>query len=117
MPLGVTGLTAINIDLSQVLGEAIPVYIGVVVVLSLVILLLVFRSLLVPVVATGGFLLSIGATLGLVTRAFGDARFTGLVGVDRTGPILSFLPIMATGILYGLAMDYQVCLLYTSRCE
>ena len=115
MPLGVTGLTAINIDLSQVLGEAIPVYIGVVVVLSLVILLLVFRSLLVPVVATGGFLLSIGATLGLVTRAFGDARFTGLVGVDRTGPILSFLPIMATGILYGLAMDYQVFLATSMR--
>lgn len=115
MPLGVTGLTAINIDLSQVLGEAIPVYIGVVVVLSLVILLLVFRSLLVPVVATGGFLLSIAATLGLVTLAFGDARFTWLVGVDRTGPILSFLPIMATGILYGLAMDYQVFLATSMR--
>ncbi|QQR99575.1 MAG: MMPL family transporter [Austwickia sp.] len=109
-PLGVSGLTAINIDLSDVLRSAIPVYVGVVVALSIVILLLVFRSLVVPLVATGGFLLTISATLGLVARAFGDERFTWLVGVDRSGPILSFLPIMATGILYGLAMDYQVFL-------
>ena len=109
-PLGVTGLTAINIDLSEVLAAAIPVYVGVVVALSLLVLLLVFRSLLVPLAATGGFLLAIAATMGLVARAFGDDRFTWLVGVDRPGPILSFLPIMATGILYGLAMDYQVFL-------
>lgn len=109
-PLGVTGLTAINIDLSDVLADAIPVYVGVVVALSLVILLLVFRSVLLPVAATGGFLLAMAATMGLVVAAFGDERFTWLVGVDRTGPILSFLPIMATGILYGLAMDYQVFL-------
>lgn len=109
-PLGVTGLTAINIDLSDVLTDAIPVYVGVVVVLSLVILLLVFRSVLLPVAATGGFLLAMAATMGIVVAAFGDERFTWLVGVDRSGPILSFLPIMATGILYGLAMDYQVFL-------
>ncbi|MCE1179898.1 MAG: MMPL family transporter [Micrococcales bacterium] len=109
-PLGVTGLTALNIDLSEVLADAIPVYVGVVVLLSLVVLLLVFRSLLVPIGATLGFLLAIGATMGLVVAAFGDERWTWLVGVDRAGPILSFLPIMATGILYGLAMDYQVFL-------
>ncbi len=109
-PLGVTGLTAINIDLSEVLADAIPVYVAVVIALSLVLLLLVFRSVVLPLVATGGFLLAIAATMGLVTAAFGDERFIWLVGVDRPGPILSFLPIMATGILYGLAMDYQVFL-------
>jgi len=78
--------------------------------LSLAILLLVFRSVLVPIAATAGFLLSIGATLGLVVTAFSNPDVTWLVGVDRAGPVLSFLPIMATGILYGLAMDYQVFL-------
>jgi len=108
--VGVTGLTAINIDLSESLRSAIPVYVALVVLLSLAVLLLVFRSLLVPLAATGGFLLSIGATMGLVVTAFGNPDFTWLVGMDRAGPVLSFLPIMATGILYGLAMDYQVFL-------
>ncbi|WP_291378436.1 MMPL family transporter [Demequina sp.] len=108
--VGVTGLTAINIDLSESLRSAIPVYVALVVLLSLAILLLVFRSLVVPLAATGGFLLSIGATMGLVVTAFGNPDFTWLVGMDRAGPVLSFLPIMATGILYGLAMDYQVFL-------
>lgn len=108
--VGVTGLTAINIDLSESLKSAIPVYLVLVALLSLAVLLLVFRSLVVPLAATGGFLLSIGATLGLVVTAFGNPDFTWLVGLDRAGPVLSFLPIMATGILYGLAMDYQVFL-------
>lgn len=108
--VGVTGLTAINIDLSESLRSAIPVYVTLVVLLSLAVLLLVFRSLVVPLAATGGFLLSIGATMGLVVTAFGNSDFTWLVGMDRAGPVLSFLPIMATGILYGLAMDYQVFL-------
>ena len=108
--VGVTGLTAINIDISESLRSAIPVYLVLVALLSLVVLLLVFRSLVVPLAATGGFLLSIGATLGLVVTAFGNPDFIWLVGVDRAGPVLSFLPIMATGILYGLAMDYQVFL-------
>jgi len=108
--VGATGLTAMNIDLSESLRSAIPVYVTLVVLLSLAVLLLVFRSLVVPLAATGGFLLSIGATMGLVVTAFGNPDFTWLVGMDRAGPVLSFLPIMATGILYGLAMDYQVFL-------
>lgn len=109
-PLGVSGLTAMNIDLSEALAAATPVYVGIVVLLSLVILLIVFRSLLVPVAATAGFLLTMAATAGLVWTAFGDPRWTWLVGVDRAGPVLSFLPVMATGILYGLANDYQLFL-------
>lgn len=108
--VGVTGLTALNIDLSSALAAAIPVYVVLVAGLSLVVLLLVFRSVVVPLAATAGFLLSIGATMGLVVAVFGHADLSRLVGVDRAGPMLSFLPIMATGILYGLAMDYQVFL-------
>lgn len=106
--VGVTGLAAINIDLSERLADAVPVYLAVVVGLSLVLLLLVFRSVAIPLVATAGFLLTIAATFGLTTAVFGDASLGWLAGVDRPGVVLSFLPIMATGILYGLAMDYQV---------
>ncbi|WP_420175635.1 MMPL family transporter [Luteococcus sp. OSA5] len=107
---GVTGLTALNLDLSDVLRAAIPTYLAIVLGLSLLILVLVFRSLVVPAAATLGFLLSIGAALGLTVLVFGTGSLGWLVGADRAGPILSFLPIMATGILYGLAMDYQVFL-------
>lgn len=113
--LGVTGLTAIDIDLSERLAEAVPVYLAVVVVLALLILLLVFRSLVIPVVATLGFLLTVGASFGLTTAVFGTAELGWLAGVDRPGVVLSFLPIMATGILYGLAMDYQVFLTTAMR--
>lgn len=108
--LGVTGLTAMNIDLSDTLAAATPVYLVIVVALSLIVLLLVFRSFLVPLAATAGFLLTMAATTGLLVTAFSDPDWTWLVGIDRSGPILSFLPIMATGILYGLANDYQVFL-------
>lgn len=108
--VGVTGQTAMNIDLSAALAAAVPVYLVVIVGLSLIILLVVFRSLVMPVTATLGFLLTIGAALGLAVAAFSTDGLTRLSGVDRAGPILSFLPIVATGILYGLAMDYQVFL-------
>ncbi len=108
--LGVTGQTAMNIDLSETLADAIPVYVVLVVVLSLLVLLVVFRSLLVPLAATFGFLLTMAAVAGLVVTVFGNPDWTWLVGVDRPGPILPFLPIMATGILYGLANDYQLFL-------
>ncbi len=108
--VGVTGWTALNLDLSASLAADVPIYVGIVVALSVVILVIAFRSVLVPVVATGGFLLSIAATMGLAVLVFSDGRFTELARLDRPGPILSFLPIMVTGILYGLAMDYQVFL-------
>ena len=108
--LGVTGLTAMNIDLSEALADAIPVYVVLVVVLSLLVLLVVFRSLLVTLAATFGFLLTMAAVAGLVVTVFGNPDWTWVVGVDRPGPILPFLPIMATGILYGLANDYQLFL-------
>lgn len=115
MKLGVTGLTAVNIDMSAKLAEVFPVYIGIIVILSLVILLLVFRSILVPIKATIGFLLSILATFGLTTAVFQWGWAKEWFGFDTGGPLLSFIPIMVTGILYGLAMDYQVFLVSSMR--
>ncbi|MEK3884552.1 MMPL family transporter [Paenibacillus sp. PL2-23] len=113
--LGVTGFTAINIDMSSRLAEVFPTYIGVIVVLSLIILLLVFRSILVPIKATAGFLLSILATFGITTAIFQWGWSSELFGVDTGGPLMSFIPILVTGILYGLAMDYQVFLVSSMR--
>ncbi|MCR2805729.1 MMPL family transporter [Paenibacillus soyae] len=113
--LGVTGFTAINIDMSSRLAEVFPTYIGVIVVLSLIILLLVFRSILVPIKATVGFLLSVLATFGITTAIFQWGWSSELFGVDTGGPLMSFIPILVTGILYGLAMDYQVFLVSSMR--
>lgn len=108
--IGVAGQAAINIDISESLNDVLPLYLTVVVGLSLIILVLVFRSILVPLIATGGFVLSLFATYGAVTAVFQNGFGAGLIGLDSTGPILSFLPIILVGILFGLAMDYQLFL-------
>ncbi|NQX45162.1 MMPL family transporter [Paenibacillus tritici] len=113
--LGVTGFTAINIDMSSKLSDAFPVYIGIIVILSLIILLLVFRSIIVPIKATIGFVLSIIATFGVTTAVYQWGWLHSLFGFDTGGPLLSFMPILVTGILYGLAMDYQVFLVSSMR--
>ncbi|URN92613.1 MAG: MMPL family transporter [Candidatus Pristimantibacillus lignocellulolyticus] len=113
--LGVTGFTAINIDMSSKLAEVFPLYVGIIVILSIIILLLVFRSIIVPIKATLGFLLSILATFGITTAVFQWGWVHDLFGFDTGGPLLSFMPIMVTGILYGLAMDYQVFLVSSMR--
>lgn len=108
--LGVAGATAVAIDVSQGLNDVLLPYLGVVVGLSLLILILVFRSILVPLIATGGFVLSLLATYGVVVAVFQKGIGAELIGLDSTGPILSFLPILLVGILFGLAMDYQLFL-------
>ncbi len=113
--LGVTGLTAVNLDISEKLADVLLTYIAIIVVLSLVVLLLVFRSVVIPLKATIGFLLTIGATFGVVTAVFQWGWLQGVFGFDSTSPILSFLPIMVTGILYGLAMDYEIFLVSSMR--
>lgn len=113
----VTGLTAINVDISGRLKAALLPYLGIVVGLAFLLLMLVFRSLLVPLTAAVGFLLSIAATLGAVVVVFQWGWLAHLVGVDQTGPLISFLPIMVTGIVFGLAMDYQVFLVTRMREE
>ena len=83
--------------------------------LAIVLLMLVFRSVLVPVKATLGFLLTIAATFGAVVAVFQWGWLAGLFGVAATGPIMSLLPIFMVGILFGLAMDYQVFLVTRMR--
>jgi RND superfamily putative drug exporter len=113
--IAVTGLTAINIDISAKLGNALLPYLAVVVGLAFVLLMLVFRSLLVPLKATAGFLLSIAATFGAVVAVFQKGWLAGAIGVHQVGPITSFLPIVLIGIVFGLAMDYQVFLVTRMR--
>lgn len=108
--LGVAGQAASNIDVSAALDAVLPLYLAVVVGLSLIIMILVFRSLLVPLIATGGFVLSLFATYGLVVAVFQFGWGADLIGLASTGPILSFLPVILVGILFGLAMDYQLFL-------
>jgi RND superfamily putative drug exporter len=115
--VGVTGLTAINIDVSEKLGDALIPYLAVVVGLAFVLLTLVFRSLLVPLKATLGFLLSMAATFGAVVAVFQWGWLADVLGVEQTGPIISFLPIFLIGIVFGLAMDYQVFLVTRMREE
>jgi RND superfamily putative drug exporter len=106
----VTGTTAVSVDVAQSLDKALPVYLGLVVSLALVLLVLVFRSLLVPLVGVLGFLLTIGASLGATVAVFQWGWLADLIALDSTGPLISLAPILVIGILFGLAMDYQIFL-------
>ncbi|MGI5443977.1 MMPL family transporter [Streptomyces shenzhenensis] len=113
--IGVTGFTALAIDVSDRLADVLPLYVATVLGLSLVVLLLVFRSVVVPVMATLGFLLSIAATFGITTAVFQWGWLQALFGLDATAPVVCLLPIIVTGVLYGLAMDYQMFLVTSMR--
>lgn len=106
----VTGATAVSVDVATSLDRALPIYLAVVVGLALVLLILVFRSLLVPLVGVLGFLLTIGASLGATVAVFQWGWLAGAVNLDSTGPLISLTPILVIGILFGLAMDYQIFL-------
>ncbi|MFJ4227014.1 MMPL family transporter [Paenarthrobacter nicotinovorans] len=106
--IGLTGQTAGNIDVSAKLGAALPPYLAIVVGLSLILLLLVFRSIVVPLLATGGFLLSLAAAFGAVVAVYQWGWLGSVFDVANPGAVLSFLPIILIGVLFGLAMDYQV---------
>ncbi|MET9372136.1 MMPL family transporter [Streptomyces griseoflavus] len=113
--IALTGATALGIDVSEKLADALPVYLLLVVGLSILLLMLVFRSILVPLKAALGFLLTVGATFGITVAIFQQGHLAGLVGVDTPGPLVSFLPILLIGILFGLAMDYEVFLVSRMR--
>ncbi|MSW63943.1 MAG: MMPL family transporter, partial [Actinobacteria bacterium] len=106
----VTGQTAVSVDVASSLNSALPVYLALVVGLALVLLVLVFRSLLVPLVGVLGFLLTIGAALGATVAVFQWGWLGDLVNLESAGPLISLTPILVIGILFGLAMDYQVFL-------
>jgi RND superfamily putative drug exporter len=106
----VGGSTAIGIDFSKVLAQKLPLFIGIVVLLSFLLLLAVFRSLVIPLMAAVMNLLSVAAAFGVVVAVFQWGWGAELIGVDRTGPIEAFLPVMVFAILFGLSMDYEVFL-------
>ncbi|MGB5953570.1 MAG: MMPL family transporter, partial [Ornithinimicrobium sp.] len=109
--VGITGLTAVTTDVSDQLNDALPVYLGLVIGLAFLLLVVVFRSILVPLTATLGFLLSVLATLGATVLVFQE----GALGLFEGSPIVSFLPIFVIGVVFGLAMDYQVFLVTRVR--
>jgi RND superfamily putative drug exporter len=113
--LAVTGSAAVGIDVSEKLGDALLPFALLVVGLSLVLLTMVFRSIAVPIKATVGYLLSVGAAFGVITLVFENGFLAELLGVTRTGPVISFMPIVLMGVLFGLAMDYEVFLVSRIR--
>lgn len=108
--LEVTGETAISLDTTDALSTALVKYIIVIVVISLALLVLMFRSILIPVVATLGFLLSVGASFGASTAVFEWGWLPQVINAPQGDPMMSLLPILLVGVLFGLAMDYQVFL-------
>jgi len=104
------GITASSIDVAEIVGSRLGVFIGGVLVLSFLLLVVVFRSILVPLKAVVMNLLSIGAAYGLVIAVFQWGWGAGLIGIDRAGPILSMVPMWLFAVLFGLSMDYEVFL-------
>lgn len=111
----VSGTTAMNIDVAAKFSAAMFPYLALVVGLAFLVLILVFRSILVPLKAALGFLLSVLASLGAVVAVFQWGWFKDLFGLQTAGPIMSLMPILLVGIVFGLAMDYQVFLVTRIR--
>ncbi|GED35357.1 MMPL family transporter [Weissella hellenica] len=99
-----TGNNAVNIDISEKLNNAIPMFTGIVMALAFVLLMFMFKSFIIPLMAIVGFGLSLFASLGLTTMIMQD----GLFNISEKAPILAFLPVIVIGIIFGLAMDYEV---------
>ncbi|MDY7106038.1 MAG: MMPL family transporter [Actinomycetota bacterium] len=117
VPVSVSGVTALFADMSELLGRRLPVFIAAVIGVSFLLLMAVFRSVLVPLKAAIMNLLSIGAAYGVVVAVFQWGWGASLIGVDRPGPIMAFVPMMLFAILFGLSMDYEVFLLSRIREE
>jgi RND superfamily putative drug exporter len=111
----VAGATAAAIDISAKLSDALPLFIAIIVLLALILLTIAFRSVLVPLKAVLGFLLSIAAGLGAVVWVFQLGNLGGLFQVAAAAPVTSFLPVLLIGVLFGLAMDYEVFLVSRMR--
>ncbi|MCX5110937.1 MMPL family transporter [Streptomyces sp. NBC_00378] len=111
----VTGATAVNIDVSQKVNDALLPYLALVVGLAFLLLMVVFRSLLVPLKAALGFLLSVAAAFGVIVAVFQWGWLADTLGVEQTGPVMSMTPIFLIGVVFGLAMDYEVFLVTRMR--
>jgi RND superfamily putative drug exporter len=112
-----TGTTAANIDISDKLGAALPVFMVLVIGLTILLLTIVFRSILVPIKAAVAILISIASAFGVVVAVFQWGWLKDVVGIEETLPIVSFLPMMMFAILFGLSMDYEVFILSRIREE
>ncbi|MEU6260970.1 MMPL family transporter [Streptomyces sp. NPDC047043] len=113
--LYIAGQTAAAIDVAGKLSDALPLFIAIIVILALILLTIAFRSLLVPVKAALGFLLSVAASLGATVWVFQSGNLNGLLDIPSAGPVTSFLPVLLIGVLFGLAMDYEVFLVSRMR--
>ncbi|KAA0927140.1 MMPL family transporter [Streptomyces apricus] len=113
--LYIAGATPAAIDIAGKLSGALPLFIAIIVILALILLMIAFRSLLVPVKAALGFLLSVAASLGATVWVFQQGHLNGLLDIPSAGPVTSFLPVLLIGVLFGLAMDYEVFLVSRMR--
>ncbi len=113
--VGVTGYTAVGIDISARLGQALLPFGALVVGLSVLLLMIVFRSIAIPIKASLGYVLSLAAAFGVVGAVFGKGVFAEQLGVTGVGDVISFMPIITMGVLFGLAMDYEVFLVSRMR--
>jgi len=109
--LHVGGITAVFEDFGDAISEKLPLFIGVVILLSALLLMMVFRSVLVPLKAILMNLLSIGAAFGIVVAVFQNGWGASIIGIEDTGPIIAFFPIFLFSIVFGLSMDYEVFLM------
>ncbi|ALE05749.1 RND transporter [Arthrobacter sp. ERGS1:01] len=113
----VTGETAMGVDSTALMSAALVKYVAVIVILSFLLMMVMFRSLLVPLFATIGYLLSLGAAFGALTAVFQWGWLKGIIQAPQGDPMMSLLPIILVGVLFGLAMDYQVFLVSRIREE
>ncbi|MEU9385373.1 MMPL family transporter [Streptomyces sp. NPDC048279] len=113
--LYIAGTTAAAIDVAGKPSAALPLFVAITVILALLLLTIAFRSLLVPVKAALGFLLSVAASLGATVWVFQEGHLNGVLGIPSAGPVTSFLPVLLIGVLFGLAMDYEVFLVSRMR--
>lgn len=111
----VTGAAAATIDITERLGAALPLFLAIVVGLAFVLLMIAFRSLLVPLTAVAGFLLALAAAFGATVAVYQWGWFAEFFGVGEPAPLISFMPVILVGVLFGLAMDYQVFLVSRMR--
>jgi RND superfamily putative drug exporter len=114
--VSVGGFTAGSIDFSHVLGGKLPLFFGLVILLSAALLLVIFRSVLIPIQAAIMNLLTIGASLGVTVAVFQNGWAAGFLGVEK-GPIEAWVPVLMFAVVFGLSMDYEVFLISRVREE
>ncbi|CAK1248971.1 MMPL family transporter [Fructobacillus fructosus] len=112
-----TGINAVNLDITAKLNNATPIFVATIMILAFLLLMVVFRSFVVPVVAMVGFGLSLLASFGFTTLVIQEGFMKDVFGVSKGAPLIAFLPIIVTAILFGLAMDYEVFMVSRAREE